>query len=59
MRQGRITINIKCAALCQKGELALDHKDIAQRAMRLWAYRDIRDDDGLTEYKGWRKMKAC
>lgn len=23
-----ITINIKCAALCQKGELALDHKDI-------------------------------
>lgn len=36
---------MKCAALCQKGELALDHKDIAQTAMKLGAWRDIWDDD--------------
>lgn len=49
VHRGRITINTECAALCQQAELALDHKDIAQRAMRLRAYGDIGDDDGLTE----------
>lgn len=60
MRRRRITINIKCAALCQQGELALDHKDIVQRAMKLWVWRDIWDDDGFRKIhpkmKEWRRQ---